>query len=331
MIPSGTVRPGSGLAVAAPALAGCGGLQSALAPAGRGAEQIAQIFWWSAAFAALIWLGVVGLGIWALLGRVDLHPGSGNRLVIGAGAVFPTVVLTVYLVVGLRALPELLAPAPEGSLQIRVVGEQFWWRVFYQGEDGAWVETANELHLPVDEPVQLLLESADVIHSLWVPSLGGKIDMIPGRTNRLTLHPTRTGVFRGACAEFCGASHAHMALDVVVRERAGFDQWLADQAAPALPPADERAERGRALFFRTGCGACHAIRGTPADGAIGPDLTHVGSRRSIAAGRLPAGPAGLARWLSETDHLKPGVRMPAFGMLGPDEVEALATYLDGLR
>jgi cytochrome c oxidase subunit II len=183
----------------------------------------------------------------------------------------------------------------------------------------------------VGEPVQLRLESVDVIHSFWVPALHGKMDMIPGRVNHLTLRPTRTGVFRGACAEYCGASHALMALYVEVMTRDQFERWLDRQAAPAASPVDPLAQRGHQLFFATGCGACHAIRGTDASSVIGPDLTHVGGRLSLAAGILDNEVDAFRRWLTFTEHLKPGVQMPHFGMLPREDVAALAAYLEGLE
>ncbi len=315
-------------------VAGCEGVQSALAPAGRSAEQIADLFWWMAGGALLVWVIVIGLAIYAIRVRTGAHERRTALFIIGGGAVFPTLVLAGYLVYGLALLPDLIEPAPEGSLQISVSGEQWWWRVRYPAPSGgseAVVELANEVRLPVGEPVDIFLDSPDVIHSFWVPSLGGKIDMIPGRTNRLTLHPTKTGTFRGACAEYCGTAHALMSFYVVVQERAEFDRWLAEQAAPAPAPVAPLAARGQEAFVANGCGACHAIRGTEADGVVGPDLTHVGSRVSLGAGILPNEPDDFFRWIARTESVKPGVHMPAFGMLPEEELRALAAYLNELQ
>jgi cytochrome c oxidase subunit 2 len=193
------------------------------------------------------------------------------------------------------------------------------------------VVLANEIRLPLGAPVQFRLESPDVIHSFWIPSLAGKIDMIPGRVTRLAVTPTKTGVFRGACAEYCGTSHALMSFYVVVDEQEAFERWLAGQQAPAAPPVGPDAARGQELFFANGCGACHMIRGTPARGVVGPDLTHIGSRVSIGAGILPNNAETLMRWIARTDHVKPAVIMPAFGMLPQKDLQALARYLEGLK
>jgi cytochrome c oxidase subunit 2 len=285
-----------------------------------------------AAAAGVVWAAVVGLTLHAARNRPVPH---GRReatlLIIGGGAVLPTLALGALLATGLSTLPDLLAPAPPASLRIAVSGEQWWWRVRYLAAGGTAIELANEIHLPVGEPVQFELESPDVIHSFWVPALGGKMDMIPGRRTRLTLHPTRTGRFRGVCAEYCGTSHAVMGFTVVVEEKHDFARWLARQAAAARPPADPVAARGQWLFLADGCGACHAVRGTPASGVVGPDLTHVGSRETLAAGLLPNERAQFVRWLGGSEGLKPGVHMPAFGMMDPRDLEALAAYLDGLE
>ncbi|HEX7069894.1 MAG TPA: c-type cytochrome, partial [Rhodothermales bacterium] len=158
-----------------------------------------------------------------------------------------------------------------------------------------------------------------------------KMDMVPGRTNRLTLHPTKTGTYRGACAEYCGDAHALMSFYAVVMERDEFDGWLGHQADSASTPLEPHAERGAALFLENGCGACHTVRGTEADGRIGPDLTHVGGRVSVGGGILPNDAAGFERWLRQTEHVKPGVFMPSFGMLPDDQLRAIAAYLDALR
>ena len=313
-------------------IAGCEGIQSSLDPAGRSAEHIADLFWWLAGGALIVWVVVIGLAVYAIRVRPGTHDRRMTLLVIGGGAVFPTVVLTGYLVYGLALLPDLTAPAPKGSLTVTVSGEQWWWRVRYASPDGeVAVELANEVRLPIGEPVNILLESPDVIHSFWVPALGGKVDMIPGRTNRLTLEPTKTGVFRGTCAEYCGTAHALMSFYVVVQEKEDFNRWLEQQAKPAQVPVAPLAMRGRELFTANGCGACHAVRGTPADGTVGPDLTHVGSRVSLGAGILPNEPDDFLRWVARTESLKPGVHMPAFGMLPEADLRALAAYLDELE
>jgi cytochrome c oxidase subunit 2 len=282
--------------------------------------------------AGVIWIAVIVLTIWAVRVVPETHQqGRASLLIIGGGAVVPTIVLGVLLVYGLAPIPALLAPAPDRSLKVAVSGEQWWWRVRYQPSGGDEVVLANEIRLPVGEPVEFRLESPDVIHSFWIPSLAGKIDMIPGRVTRIAITPTKTGVFRGTCAEYCGTSHALMSFYVVVEEKQTFDRWLAQQQAPAVSPSSAAAARGQELFLASGCGACHTIRGTPADGVMGPDLTHVGSRVSIGAGVLPNNPQALARWIARTDHVKPGVIMPAFGMLPDKDLHALAVYLEGLK
>jgi cytochrome c oxidase subunit II len=313
-------------------LAGCAGPQSALDPAGPAAERIAEIFWWMTITGAVIWIAVIALAIWAVGAAAEAHnQRRASLLIIGGGAIVPTIVLAALLIYGLAPIPALLAPAPQGSLKIAVAGEQWWWRVRYEVSASEPVVLANEIRLPVGEPVEFQLESPDVIHSFWIPSLGGKIDMIPGRVTRLALTPTKTGVFRGACAEYCGTSHALMSFDVVVHEKEDFARWLAHQAAPALSPSAPVAARGEELFLANGCGACHTVRGTPANGVVGPDLTHVGGRLSIGAGTLPNDVRALVRWIARTEHTKPGVLMPQFGMLPEEELQALAVYLKGLK
>ena len=280
--------------------------------------------------AGLVWALVIGVAVWAL----HAQPGSdsvrtGQRLIIGGGVVLPAIVLMLLLAFGLRLLPELAAPG-DGP-QIAVSGEQWWWRVRYEMPGREAVESANEIRLPVGRRAELNLTSADVIHSFWIPSLGGKMDMFPGRTTRLALEPTRTGVFRGVCAEFCGASHSLMAFDVVIMEPEDFAVWLDAQAEPAAEPADAPAAAGRALFLANGCGACHRIAGTSADGIIGPDLTHVGGRLSLGAGTLPTTAEAFAEWIGHTDSVKPEVRMPGYDMLTPEQLAAIGHYLKGLE
>jgi cytochrome c oxidase subunit II len=313
-------------------ITGCSGPQSSLDPAGLSADRIATLFWWMTAGALATWAAVVWLTVSAIRGRVGKNTERQARLyVIGGGALFPTLVLAALLLYGLGMMPELLAPAPAGSLKIAVTGEQWWWRVRYHSPDRPPVELANEIRVPLGEPVEFELDSPDVIHSFWIPSLGGKMDMIPGRRTRLVLHPTRTGTFRGACAEYCGTSHALMAFPVVVMEQADFTRWLEQQQQPARAPADALATQGHEAFFQNGCSACHTINGTDARGVVGPDLSHVGSRLSLGAGIVPNGPDGFIRWIQQTNRVKPGVHMPHFGMLPQDELNALAHYLESLQ
>jgi cytochrome c oxidase subunit 2 len=305
-------------------------MQSALDPAGREAQQILQLFTWMTWGAILIALGVILFAWWAQRAR------SGNRraerlLIVIGGVLFPVAVLLTLMIGGLWKLPRMLAPAEDDRLSIEIVGSQWWWRVRYVRLGQPPVELANEIRLPVGRRVNTRLIGADVIHSFWVPSIAGKLDMIPGRINRLALEPTRTGVFRGACAEFCGTSHGLMNFIVVVMEPDAFSQWLTRQAEPAVAPSDSLAERGRAAFHEHGCMTCHTIRGGDAFGTDGPDLTHVGSRRTLAAGILSTRAEDFERWISSTELLKPGAHMPAFARLPRETLTALAAYLTELQ
>jgi cytochrome c oxidase subunit 2 len=304
--------------------------QSALDPAGRDAAQIAQRFDVMTVGAVVVWALVVAIAVYAIRAGESHSQRAANLLIIGGGVALPTVVLAALLAYGLPVLPAILTPAPEGALRIHVTGKQWWWRVQYMTPQGI-VETANEIRLPVNERIELQLTSPDVIHSFWVPSIAGKMDLVPGRLTRLALEPTRTGVFRGACAEYCGASHALMAFTVVVLERGQFDQWLEAQAGPAQSPSDAQAAQGGTAFIANGCTACHTVRGTAAAGVIGPDLTHVGGRLRIGAGTLENEPDAFMTWISETDRVKPGVHMPAFRALSRDDLVALGAYLESLQ
>jgi cytochrome c oxidase subunit 2 len=313
-------------------VSGCSGIQSTLDPAGREAKSIADLFWLMTAGAVIVWLAMILLTVYAARVRSEARNHRRDRfLIIGGGAIVPTVVLSILLVYGLAPIPRLMAPAPEGSLKIIVSGEQWWWRVRYFPQGGQAFELANEIRLPVGEPVQFQLDSPDVIHSFWIPSLAGKMDMIPGRVTYLALQPTKTGIYRGACAEYCGTSHALMNFYVEVIGKEDFSAWVAQQSRVSQPPVEPGARRGQELFLANGCHACHAVRGTPARGVIGPDLTHVGSRLSLAAGTMPNDPDAFQRWISHTTDVKPAVGMPPFHMLPPEDLRALAAYLEGLK
>jgi cytochrome c oxidase subunit 2 len=334
--PAGRERRGGfgglvGGLVSALALTACSGPQSALDPAGEGAARIADLFWVMLGGALLIWVLVIGAVVYASRIRPGgHHERAASALLLWGGLVVPTAVLAGLLIWGLALMADLRAPGD--GLKIAVSGEQWWWRVAYHmpGRE-APVRSANELRLPRGQRVELELTSPDVIHSLWIPSIAGKMDLIPGRVNRLVVEPTRTGTFRGACAEFCGESHALMAFSVEVMAPAAFEQWLTQQAGDAVPPATPLAARGQELFNQVGCGACHAVRGTTADGTIGPDLTHLAARPTLAAGILPNDREALVRWITQAETIKPGSRMPSFGALPTDHVEAIAGYLEGLE
>ncbi|MEZ6090321.1 MAG: cytochrome c oxidase subunit II [Pirellulaceae bacterium] len=307
--------------------------QSVLDPAGLAARQIAELFYWMVGGATLIWMLVIGLAVYAIFSR-KAHPVLTTRkLVIGGGAIFPTVVLTGLLAYGLSLMPDLHRPAPAGSLKIRVSGVRWWWRVEYFDGDGNPIETANEVRLPVDQPIAFELLAEDVIHSFWIPPLGGKMDMLPGRSNWLTLHPDRQGDYFGVCAEYCGTAHAQMRFSVVVSDEATFADWLATQGLASRRAGDRSAASREEVFLRRGCSACHTIRGTAAKSRVGPDLTHFGTRRTIGAGILPNTANHLSRWIVETHRVKPGVEMPSFRTLAndPEDLSALVAYLESLQ
>ncbi|MDQ3561200.1 MAG: cytochrome c oxidase subunit II [Pseudomonadota bacterium] len=313
-------------------LAACQGPQSALDPAADDAARLATLSWVLFIGAAVIFAGVMAL----LLVAISLAPerrrwlGS-RRTVVAGGLVFPIVTLTALFIYGLFLLRDTNA-ASDGALSIEVVGEQYWWRVRYPGEGrGAEFTTANEVQVPVGRPVTVSVTSADVIHAFWIPNFAGKIDMIPGRVNTLSFTAERPGIFRGVCTEFCGDQHARMAFDVVALEPAAFDAWRSAQAQPARRVSTPFWEEGATLFTRGGCGNCHTVRGTAAVGELGPDLTHVGSRRSIGAGTYPNNVGTLAGWIADTQHLKEGARMPSYGALTGEELRALAGYLESLK
>lgn len=327
----------SRLGLAGPALAaaagGCGGMQSALAPKSGDAAALAELTGIMAAGAALVLALVAVVAAAAVLGSPKWRRRLGGRgLVLWGGIALPVAALSVLLVYGLGLMRETIGGPGRPSLRIEVTGERWWWRVRYlDAAGGTDFVTANEIHLPVGEPVELRLASAGLIHSFWVPQLGGKLDMIPGRTNRLVLSAGAAGVFRGQCAEYCGAAHAQMAFLVVAEPPQSFAEWAAAQRRTASAAATEEARRGAALFLASGCGACHAVRGTPAAGTVGPDLTHIGGRLTIAAGTLPRNPGTLAAWILDAQHLKPGNLMPSFDILAGEEARAVAAYLDSLK
>ena len=313
-------------------LAACSGAPSTLDPAGPGARRTAVLWWFMFAVAAAVCLLVAALiGVAVLVrrrrARPDVTPRWANRLIAGGGVVFPLVVLSVLWVFTLRELRASSAPVSGERLSVTVVGHQWWWEIRFPDEG---IVTANDLHVPVGRPVTVRLQAADVIHSFWVPQLTPKIDNVPGRTNVLSLRADRPGVYRGMCAEFCGVQHANMAFFVIAEPAADFEAWLARERADARTPGTSALADGLRVFETNACAGCHTIRGTQAGGVVGPDLTHVGSRRTLGAGAAPNDPGHLVGWIENASTFKPGVLMPPIS-LAPADLRAVAAYLESLE
>jgi cytochrome c oxidase subunit II len=323
-------------------VAGCRGSPSALDPRGPAAERLAALSW--ALFGLLGVITVAVLGVLALAlfrGRGEAPEQEAQlrierRLIVGGGIVLPAVTAVVLMALNIGAGAAVTGhsgrPAGIGlgsavEPEIEVIGHRFWWEIRYP-EQG--FVSANELHLPVGRRVPIALRSIDVIHSFWVPQLHGKIDLTPGHETYLVLEASRAGVFRGMCAEYCGVQHALMGFLVIAQPEEEYEAWLEQQARPAAAPRTERAELGRQVFMDAGCAACHAIAGTEADGRLGPDLTHFGSRRTIGAATVPNTRGHLGGWIVDSQTIKPGNLMPP-QRVGSEELLGLLDYLEGLR
>lgn len=305
-------------------LSGCGAV---VEPSGAGARDIERVWW------LMFWLGLVPLVIVvALVLSLTRRKTKESRLTDRHMVVYGGVVLSSLLLVPViitTAVTQLGLDLPgEERLEVEITGHQFWWDIRYPTSDGM-VRTANELHIPVGIPVDLSLTSEDVIHSVWVPEIHGKMDLVPGRVNELQIMANEAGVFEGRCAEFCGLGHANMQLIVVAHPPDEFDAWLESESAPADVDVDTSTLQG----FADACAPCHTVRGLfddPAyEGDFGPDLTHLGSRRMLAANIIPNTPEFLARWIIDPREVKPGTRMPDVG-LGADELNAILDLLDQL-
>ena len=322
-------------------LSGCDTTQNSLAPHSHQSRDIASLFWWMMTIA---WIGlavVVGLLLLARIranrrGAGDDTEGSkpGERVgwivVVGAGVIVPILLVSALFVVSnLFVIKTTQAPAASSTRRtVLVIGHQWWWEVRYPGTTAV---TANEIHIPVRTPVRLEVRTADVIHSFWVPQLNRKIDTLPGSTNVIELYADRVGRYRGDCAEFCGLQHAHMGIWVYADPQPKFARWLATQSRPAAAPSGSLAGAGRGAFLNGACASCHQIRGTSASSGVGPDLTHVASRATLAALTIPNDSAYLHDWIRDSQRFKPGNQMPSFGGLPEREVRALVAYLEGLK
>jgi cytochrome c oxidase subunit II len=327
------------LAIASGAVAlfatGCG-KQSIISTHSPQAHSITLLWWWMLAASVVVFLGALAMLVmaWVRRGTPGL-PWFGEReeiseaMVLLFGIGIPVVVLVVLFAVSdVYMVGQTAPPDPKTTaMTIDVIGHQWWWEVHYPATGAV---TANEIHIPVDTRVNVVATTADVIHSFWVPALNRKIDMIPGRQNRIVLQPTRTGEYRGQCSQFCGLQHANMALEVFVQSPAAFRTWLADNSAAPRAPSAAQARAGQQVFMSSQCASCHRIAGTAAAGTVGPDLTHLATRTTLASDTIPNTPAELAAWISNPQAIKPGDRMPDLG-LSHREVAELVAYLDSLR
>ncbi|MDB5545124.1 MAG: cytochrome c oxidase, subunit [Hyphomicrobiales bacterium] len=313
-------------------------LHSVFTTGGPEASEVLRLIAIFVALCAAIYVAVALALFYALGRRRRARP---DPLSIDAAAesrahttVVGLTVLTGLCIIALTAISyatqsAITADRPP-SVRVRLTGHQFWWEAQYrESKPNEMFATANEIVVPVGEPVLVELEASDVIHSLWFPSLMGKQDLIPGQQNILRFTVAREGVYRGQCAEFCGLQHAHMALLLRAVSKEDYAQWRARQ----LEPGDDAARQianGERIYLSRGCGMCHTIRGTTSGGRTGPDLTHVGSRETIAAGLLPRNQGSLAAWIADPQRLKPGTQMPRVA-LSADELQDVSAYLEALK
>lgn len=317
-------------------LAGCGSKQNTLAPEGPQAKDIASLWWWLMGGA---WIGlgtIVGLLILSWVRRGRMGPGRepGEKLgwvvVLGLGVGAMMAGLIALFIVGdIFVIGGTEAPAANSTdLTVRAIGHQWFWEFEYPGTPRA--VTADEMHIPVRTPVRVVVGTADVIHSFWVPELNRKIDTIPGQQNSIELYADKVGRYRGECNQFCGLQHAHMAFYVFADPKAKFQAWLAAQAKPARAPANAMQRAGESVFMNGPCSSCHTIRGTPAHGYVGPDLTHLASRTSLAAVTIPNRKGYLGGWIMDSQHIKPGNQMPDINLTGR-QLQSLLAYLESLK
>jgi len=324
------------------ALTSCDSNQTAISRDGVAASDILDLIWTFLAVCAGVWVLVVivmAVGTWRRRPVQERSPdplasnpadGMAMRIVVGAVAI-TAIILVALTVLSYFTGRSIATFAERPAVEIRVTGHQWWWEVTYDDpKPNRQVTTANEIHVPVGEPVKLELEAEDVIHSLWIPNLAGKKDLIPGRQNDLDLVVRRPGIYRAQCAEFCGLQHAHMALTVIAEPRPAYEAWQNAQIANAVGPSNDAARAGKEVFKNKGCVMCHAVRGTSAGARLAPDLTHVASRRSIAADTLPMTRGALAAWIADPQVIKPGAKMPRISLTA-DQLENVVAYVEGLK
>ena len=309
-------------------------IQSALHPAGVQAARIGDLWWFLFWLCAVVYVLVLGALVLAIRARRRSAGGPDDRRlttsVVAASGVTVVALLAVLFVSVMtgRAVGSLADP---DALVVEITGSQWWWDVVYDHPNPSLrVTSANELHIPVGRPVAITLKSTDVIHSFWVPNLHGKIDLIPGRSNTIWIQADTPGIYRGQCAEYCGLQHANMAFAVIAEPSDAFERWIMAQRQPAPDPTTPEQQRGRQIVESGPCAMCHTVRGTRAGGRTAPDLTHLATRSTIAAGAAPNTRGYLAGWIADPQHLKPGTRMPSTGLSGAD-LQAVLAYLELLR
>jgi cytochrome c oxidase subunit 2 len=304
-------------------------------------RHIASFGWWVllvfCAAALIVWLALAYIGLrnrdGSFAQHADVGTDEGKGWIALAGLVVPGVVFFAFfflMFAPMDAMPmhQQMDHAPD----IRVTGQQWWFEAEYLGDAPSQiVRVPTELHIPVGRPIDIELVSRDVIHSFWVPKLQGKVDLVPGHPNRIRIQADAPGAYEGECAEFCGPQHAHMRIEIVAQPPDFYDAWLVAQRNPAAPEVDgELTARGREIFLSAACPACHTVRGTDARGTIGPDLTHVGSRRHIAGGSFPNNAANLSAWIVDAQSLKPEAKMPTMHSIPGPDLHALVAYLQSL-
>ena len=332
------------LCCAAVTLAACSGFQSALDPKGPRAEAVARLHWTLTAIATVVYVLVISALVYALwrasrrspVVEEHLHHETPEQaavmkrgVIIAAAAT--TVIMLSFVVVSVSTGSTLARVGGDKPLRIDVVGHQWWWEVKYDDPDQHnIVNTANEIHVPVGRPVLIKMTSTDVIHSFWAPNLAGKKDLIPGHETVTWFRADSAGTYRGQCAEFCGYEHAKMAFYVIAEPRLEFEKWLDHQREEAKTPTDSLTQAGERVFLSGPCVMCHTISGTGAGATVGPDLTHLAGRRTIAAGTLPMTTGNLAGWILDPQSIKPGAKMPP-NQLDPQALQALIAYLGTLK
>ncbi len=311
---------------------------SYLTSSGPKADRTADLTWGLLLISIFVVVLFSALVVWAVFRKrapaATGPPGEAPEVsgfnIFGWGLIATTLVLVGSVAWTMVTLAAINRPTRQPSVTIEVTGRQWWWQVHYLDKDPSKTFlTANEIHIPVGEPVEVKLRSADVIHSFWVPALAGKTDVIPGQVNTTWIEAGVPGTFLGTCSEYCGLQHAHMAIRVVAEPRDKFDAWRDDQLKPGQPPDSSKANAGLVAFERR-CGACHSIRGTPAGGVYGPNLSHLMTRATLAAGAIPNDEGNLAGWIADPQQIKPGTHMPVVQLSG-DEMESITNFLTSLK